>query len=340
MSVINQQNNPRELLDKISFQYGISSDDLNLLAEADNNFIYEFSQNGKEFILRAGTRHTEELINAEIEWILFLNDTGVKVSIPVLSNNKNYHEQVKHDGIIYSIVVFEKAPGGKVDLKNPEEWNEQFWETMGGVMGDLHQASVQYNNLKPKFRRPMYYEDEYIDLAAQIFSKNDAIIIKKVDDLLQQFEQLPKDPDAFGVIHTDLHTDNFHKDGNDMIIFDWDDSYYFFFTYDLAAAFHETIWDNPLDKRQQFADRFIPAFWKGYSRKYPLDRKWLAYLPQFFKWREFIIYAFLIKEIAKEDLTDRYKSFLTRCITEFRNWLVNDTQIVNIPADLTKWFPY
>jgi len=207
-------------------------------------------------------------------------------------------------------------------------------------MGKLHKASVQYNNLKVKFQRPMYYEGEYIDLATQIFSKIDQIIIKKVEYLLLQFEQLSKDPDAFGLIHTDLHTDNFHKNGNDMIIFDWDDSYYFFFMYDLAATFHETIWDNPLDKRQEFADRFIPAFWKGYSTIYSLNRKWLVYLPQFFKWREFIIYAFLMKKIAKDYVSERYKSFLTRCITEFRNWLVNDTQIVDIPTDLTKWFPY
>ncbi len=340
MSVINQQGPSKELLDKISNQYGISSNDLNLLVEADNNFIYEFQQNGKKFILRGGTRHTEELLKAELEWILFLHSTGVKVSIPVLSIRKKYLEKIKNNGIVYNIVVFEKAPGGKVDLKNPEEWNEQFWGTMGRVMGKLHHASVQYNNLKPKFRRPMYYEDEYIDLANQIFSKNDEIIIKKVEQLLQQFEQLPMDPDAFGVIHTDLHTDNFHKNGNEMIIFDWDDSYYFFFMYDLASAFHETVWDNPLDKRQEFADRFIPAFWKGYSTTYPLDRKWLTLLPQFFKWREFIIYTYLVKESAKENLSEQYKSFLLRCITEFRDWLVNDTQIVNIPTDLTKWFPH
>ena len=26
-------------------------------------------------------------------------------------------------------------------------------------------------------------------------------------------------------------------------------------------------------------------------------------------------------------------------LIEFRNWLVNDTQIVDIPTDLNKWFP-
>lgn len=89
MNVINQQETPRELLDKISSHYGISNDDLNLLVEADNNFIYKFRQNEKQFILRGGTRHTEELILAELEWILYLHSTGVKVSNPILSNKKN-----------------------------------------------------------------------------------------------------------------------------------------------------------------------------------------------------------------------------------------------------------
>jgi Ser/Thr protein kinase RdoA (MazF antagonist) len=235
--------------------------------------------------------------------------------------------------------VFEKAPGRKVDLQNPEEWNEQFWETMGRVVGTLHHASVQYNQTEPKFRRPMYYEDEYIELLTILDSKQDGMIIEKVECLIKRFDQLPKDPDAFGVIHYDLHTDNFHKNGKDMIIFDWDDSYYFFFMYDLAATFHETIWDNPHDKRQEFADRFIPAFWKGYSTVYPLGRKWLSLLPEFFKWREFQIYVYTIKELNNENLSEREKSFLTNCMNEFRNWLVNDTQIVNIPQNLKKWFP-
>ena len=45
-----------ELLGIISHQFGISSE-LKLIVEADNNFIYEFHQKGKGFILRGGTSH-------------------------------------------------------------------------------------------------------------------------------------------------------------------------------------------------------------------------------------------------------------------------------------------
>ncbi|MHA2388118.1 MAG: phosphotransferase enzyme family protein [Candidatus Hodarchaeales archaeon] len=327
-----------ELLEMISRQFGIFSE-LNLLIEADNNFIYEFHQDGKEFILRGGTRHTEELVQAEIEWILFIDKEKVKVSIPIRSTNGKYLEQVNHNGKTFNVVVFEKAPGQKVDLKNPEEWNEKFWENMGKVLGKLHHASIQYNQSEPKFRRPMYYEDEYIELLSILDPKQDEKIIQKVKSMIKQFDLLSKEPTDFGVIHYDLHTGNFHKNGDDIIIFDWDDSHYFFFMYDLAATFHETIWNNPLDKRQEFANSFIPAVWKGYSTVYPLDRKWLSLLPQFFKWREFQIYVYTTKECTNSNISEKERIFFTDCTTEFRDWLVNDTQIVEIPPDIKKWFP-
>ncbi|NHJ02302.1 MAG: hypothetical protein EAX86_09225 [Candidatus Heimdallarchaeota archaeon] len=341
MSNDDQQSSRKTLLEKISVRYGVSSNDFHFLAEADNNFIYEFILEGKEYILRAGTRHKEELIQAEIEWILFLHSQNIKVSIPVHSKVKKYLEQVEHEGKIYQVVAFEKALGDRVELRNPAEWNEQFWETMGKVMANLHQASVLYNSHEPQYRRPMYYEDEYVvGLDDYLDSEEDKAIFQIANRLLKHFEELPTNPDAFGVIHTDLHTDNFHKHGNNMIIFDWDDSYYFFFIYDLAAAFHETIWDNPVEKRQEFADRFIPVFWKGYSSVYPLDRKWLNYLSEFFKWREFIIYVCVVKDLKKGPPNKQTKLFLNNVKTEFRDLLVNNKQMVDIPSDLAKWFPH
>ena len=72
---------------------------------------------------------------------------GIKVSVPIRSSSGKHLEQVNINGTIYNIVVFEKAPGQKVNIKNPEEWNEKFWETMGRVMGSLHHVSVKFNQV-------------------------------------------------------------------------------------------------------------------------------------------------------------------------------------------------
>lgn len=130
-----------------------------------------------------------------------------------------------------------------------------------------------------------------------------------------------------------------HVHDGEIIVFDWDDSHYFFFIYDLAACFHETIWDHPIEKRQEFADNFIPAFWKGYSTKFQLDRKWLKFLKDFFKWREFIIYMCLLRDLNDDLLSEHTKEQVPQWIREFRDYILDNTQIVEIPQDLSIWFP-
>jgi Ser/Thr protein kinase RdoA (MazF antagonist) len=210
---------------------------------------------------------------------------------------------------------------------------------MGKAIGKMHAASVNYNSENPKYLRRAYYEDDNAQLGNYLDPTEDAIVFTKFNELRNKLQQLPAEQDAYGLIHYDFHTDNFTVCNGEIFVFDFDDSHYFFFIYDLAASFHEAIWDQPLEKRQEFAARFIPQFWKGYSEEFQLDRKWLSYLPDFFKWREFIIYVCLIRDFTDEKTPDWLRSRLPPWITEFRDYIVNNTEIVDIPRDLREWFP-
>ncbi|MFX0207226.1 MAG: hypothetical protein ACFFDT_14655 [Candidatus Hodarchaeota archaeon] len=65
----------------------------------------------------------------------------------------------------------------------------------------------------------------------------------------------------------------------------------------------------------------------------------MEYLPDFFKWRDFIIYVVLIRDYTDERTADWLKQRLPPWIAEYRDRIINDTQNVEIPTDLTKWFP-
>lgn len=339
MSTENQSQPDDDLLEEICQLYDIIFNDLTLIVAIDENFVYEFHQNGREYILRGGTRHSADLVHAELDWILHLHSSGIKVSIPVQSRNKKYLELIKSYEKVLNVVVFEKAPGKKADIQNPKEWNDELWEKMGKAIGKMHAASVKYKPENQKNRRRPYYEDSNAQLDNYLDPIEDAIVFKEFMELKEKLRQLPKEKGSYGLIHYDFHTDNFHVHEGDIFIFDWDDSHYFFFIYDLAASFHETIWDNPVEKRQEFADRFIPRFWKGYSEEFQLDRKWLDLLPYFFKWRDFIIYVCLIRDYTNEKTPEWLKQQLPQLITEFRDRIVKHNQIVSIPRDLTEWFP-
>ena len=100
-----------ELLEKICYLYDISLNQLKFLTAVDNNFVYEFKKEEKDFILRGGTRHPVDQVHAELDWIIFLHSNGVLVSLPIKSRNNKYLELVYHNDVAVNATVFERAPG-------------------------------------------------------------------------------------------------------------------------------------------------------------------------------------------------------------------------------------
>ena len=127
-----------KLLEKICNLYDISVDKLNFLTAVDNNFVYEFNKEGKDFILRGGTRHPAEQVQAELDWIIFLHINGVLVSLPIKSRNDKYLEQIYHEDVAVNVTIFERAPGKAVEYRNPKVWSEILWEEMGRTLGKMH----------------------------------------------------------------------------------------------------------------------------------------------------------------------------------------------------------
>jgi Ser/Thr protein kinase RdoA (MazF antagonist) len=103
LSTENQHKPDNDLLEAICQLYGISINDLTLIQAVDYNFVYEFQQKGKKYILRGGTRHPTDLVRAELQWILYLHSSGIKVSTPVQSRNKKYLELVEKDAKIFNV---------------------------------------------------------------------------------------------------------------------------------------------------------------------------------------------------------------------------------------------
>jgi len=80
------------------------------------------------------------------------------------------------------------------------------------------------------------------------------------------------------------------------------------------------------------------SFYFYSSYEFNQDRKWLEYLPNFLKWREFIIYVTVIETLNIESTPERYISELEKYAVEFKERTALDKQIVPIPEDLSEWF--
>jgi Ser/Thr protein kinase RdoA (MazF antagonist) len=80
------------------------------------NLVFEFVQNNKPCIFRISDSITrsEEKINSELEWCIYLLGHGVELSRPLKSSTGHLTETVDRDGIKMTATLFEKAPGGKM----------------------------------------------------------------------------------------------------------------------------------------------------------------------------------------------------------------------------------
>jgi len=338
MSQINHDKIDHLLLKKISLCYNIAVNDLDFIVAMDNNFVYSFQKGTKKYFLRGGLRHSTEEILAELEWILFLNSQGVKVALPILSKNNRYLEYIEFENKRYKVVVFESAPGKQADPANPDEWNEDLWEEMGRTLGRMHSAAVIYNSKELKYKRDDALNNNLITAKKTLDPKKDKKIINKLYALVKKLDLLPKELKAYGLIQYDFHCENFNVHNGEITVFDFDDSYYFFFFYDLAACIHEAVWDNPDDKKLDFANRFIPSLWKGYSSVFQLDRKWIDYLPDFLKWREFDIYITLVESFHDKSAPENFLHRIEEIMLEFRERIESDKQIIPLPKNLDIWF--
>ncbi|MHA1346627.1 MAG: hypothetical protein ACTSVO_01405 [Candidatus Heimdallarchaeaceae archaeon] len=92
------------------------------------------------------------------------------------------------------------------------------------------------------------------------------------------------------------------------------------------------------ERKLWLANQFIPSLWKGYFEEFILDRKWLEYLPDFLKWREFIIYTTVVETLKDETTSKEYVSEYEEYKEEFKQRIETDGQIVIILDQFDIWF--
>ncbi|MFC0562161.1 phosphotransferase enzyme family protein [Halalkalibacter alkalisediminis] len=126
---------------------------------------------------------------------------------------------------------------------------------------------------------------------------NDQTVNQAIDDVLKAVKVLSKEPQQYGLIHSDLHTGNFHFDGKVIKVFDFDDCGFQHFMHDIAIPLYYLPWQFPHENDEEevlaFSKMFLSHFLKGYEKEYSIHS--LEHLPLFLKFRDCELYAVLHK---------------------------------------------
>ncbi len=305
----------REVLDEVSRLYDMDKDTLTAVAgfEGCQNIVYEYKRNGSPLILRISYRpdRIADQIRAELHFINYLAEWGVRVSRPIPSRDDNLLEIVEAGESPFHLVSFERGIGMRVPDNGYKYRSdapiEEYFQNWGGALGRMHRLTKDYEPVSQPQTRPDWFELHVpsFDSAFQ-FSDRLPLVYARIQSLLDELRSLPRGGDCHGLIHADFNDGNFTVDysNGDITVFDFDDCCYFWFVYELACAWEAGIGRTMfagLAERRSFMDHYFDQVMQGYNRENSLDEQWLKRLPLFLKLVQVEEFLYFVQYIDSED---------------------------------------
>lgn len=267
------------------------------------NDIYSFKKDNNEYILRIATHKEDHLFKTigEMEWLAFLHSRKIPVSMPLSMKNGQLAAPVQTEEKHHVICAFEKAEGLHCDKKDPSTWNNDVIEDWGFVMGSMHRETKDFRLSDERYMRGIF-DGKDIDGSDTLdisWAKVPAVY-KLAKELTARLLSMPRNRDTFGLIHNDLHQNNFLVKDNKVHIFDFDDSLYGYFALDMGIALHHAM-HNAAGKRQSDGERIVAQFMRGYSRANKLDEQSLRSILPFMKYRQLCNFAWCYPDNVLKD---------------------------------------
>lgn len=281
-----------------------------------SNLIFEVKRDQTAYILRASeySLKTKAHIVFELKWMEFLSNHLTGIVRPQKSKNGNINEEIEVAGKAYVLCLLEKASGKIVDINNPDEFNEQLFFHLGALMGDMHRLTIGYEG---NIRNP---EFEWTG-SVNFWRYDNPILDKNV--MLQQkkyFDEictLPIAEDNYGIIHWDVHTDNFFVDHGKIKLFDFGACQFNWYTADIASAIFFMVLKGagPLThksekERTEFAETYLISYLKGYLQTNRITEYWIRKIDLFIKY-----------QMCDEYLTAQ--NFWPEELAHLRDWYLN-----------------
>lgn len=266
------------------------------------NFVYFTELQGSEVVLRLtepSHRKFQE-IESELHWIKFLTEKRMSVANPIPTIHQALAVEVPGKNK-YFAAVFRKAPGAF--LKDDEDVPNQMIKIWGQYLGKMHRLTKEFKPASHILPRQQWEQDESLAMALRSLDKNDRIPYVRMNEILEWMRSLPQTKNCYGLIHSDLHRGNFFVENEKITAFDFDDSCYHWFIYDMIAPINSIHRNFHEGHRHPDKDKTLKLFLEGYSLENTLDRIWLDRIEFFDQFRAALVYHW-IKTLTKEGVFD------------------------------------
>lgn len=285
-----------DILELATRKYGVYRSDLQSLTGGHFSYVFEFTQDGKELILRITPPNQDvDLLSlkAILAWMDYLGRHGAAVTQPLPSCDGNLIEVITIDSDRFLCVVYQKARGVLAECLSFDQWNSRLVEDLGRSVGRMHALAKRYQPVDAAFIRPEW------DQIGNCFNPGDGLnqsqtsILKRKSEVLQLIRALPKRTGDYGLIHSDLHLANIMVDlpANAVTILDFDDCCRGWYAMDIAMALFDILVVYPMADQASFAGQFLSDYLIGYRQETELSKFSIENLPHFLKLLEIGIYT-------------------------------------------------
>jgi Ser/Thr protein kinase RdoA (MazF antagonist) len=286
----------------VKLWHGVT-DSLHHISDSVNQ-VYSFIESGETRYLRlvSSSDRTKEQVEAELDFIACLHQSGVSATLPLSSSTGRLIEELPLVDNLLFACVFEEAKGKRFRYDSATS-NKEHFRLRGRTLGQIHALSKGYVP-SGSFRRFAWDEDNLLLEINSFLPKSEKIVWREYDAFKERLQDYPKSSQTFGLIHGDFGETNYRYQDARLNIFDFDDCCYHWFAYDLAVTIYPHGWRR---EGLQLLDWLL----EGYSETVQLDVK-LADITMFCQWR--LIYMFLVyaRKWGFENLSEQQVEWLGR----------------------------
>lgn len=259
--------------------------------EGGRNRIVIVSRNGEnQYILRISDlddRNENDYL-AETEFVRYLAENGAPVADVIPSVNGKLVEKVEADDKAIYVSLFAYAKGmlladNGYRYREGASLDEYFYNT-GKALGLIHRLSKEY---EPAHSRQDYFDKYNMTYLNQLISDEYGGLKMAIAKRLDEFHELPKDKDCYGLVHFDYSDGNYHidMDTGAITVFDFDNCMNCWYMFDLANLWlHNEGWtwqENDPAKRFALRQQCFELQLQGYKTETDISDEMLEKLPLF-----------------------------------------------------------
>lgn len=264
-----------------------------------HNHVY-LVKGDSDFVLRVSTAQHRSLgaTGAEVDFLRYLAANGASVARPLQGLDGRFVYECQQEGCSWVITAFSVARGRDWRNRGSDEGDRLI--RIGKTIGKIHRLSRAYQPTGHRLRR-QWHESQHMAKAEALLRHYDPRLAGIFQEYLGEMKRLPQDGAGFGLIHGDYLFSNYHVDGNDVIVFDFDECEYSWFMYDIAVCmYYYLLGGNPseLPGKTQEAEEMLCHLLRGYLQENEMDVFWIKNIDLFFQMREFVLLSTTLERFS------------------------------------------